>query len=421
MIGASTIARDGAAPPRTGERAQRLSFFDGLRGVAALGVVLSHLFQHFYPPMHAPEVADPVSRLIGSTPLSAFYNGQFSVWIFFVLSGLVLSASVDRDRFPLAGTIVRRYVRLTLPILAITLLILLLAQGHLIATDRVVDSAPVAAALYPPDFAPGLGYWLSNGLFGVYLTGQSDFENVLWTMKVEIWGSLYVFLLWYFARNRRLRMGICAISFLALNELPDSSSFQGLQLFPVGILIYELAKSGFRGGRGLLFPTGIGILVLLIGIEFGAWRLKQPAIPGADVVAHGLHAVLPFISMNRGEAQQLGAVLVVAAIAMTPILQRLLSTRPFRFLGAVSFPLYLSHLPVLATAGCVIFAASYASWGAAVAALVTIPGTVLIALAVASILTVAVERPSIRLSHAVGRLARDWPMALWPMRRAAKG
>jgi peptidoglycan/LPS O-acetylase OafA/YrhL len=411
---------DSGIPPKAKGKAQRLAFFDGLRGIAALGVVISHLLQHFYTLAYAPGPEDQVSRLIGSSPLSAFYNGQFSVWIFFLLSGLVLSASVDREYFALTATIVRRYVRLTLPILAVTFLILLVAHAHLLTTDRVVDSAPLAAALYPPDFAPSIGYWLKNALVGVYITGHSDFEDLLWTMKVEIWGSLYVFVLWYFVRDRRLRMGICVASFFALNVLPDSSSLQGLQLFPVGILLYDLAKSGFSGRKGWVLPSWGGIVLLLAGIEFGAWRLKQPAFPGADVIAHGLHAVVPFISMNRGEAQQLGAVLVVAAIAMTPILQRLLSTLPFRFLGTISFPLYLCHLPVLATAGCLIFATAFAAWGSiGAAALIAIPATTLIALVVASILTVVVERPSVRLSHAAARLVPDWP-SLWRTRRAVK-
>src|SRR4051794_31926011 len=163
----------GATAPAQG----RFAYFDGLRGIAALGVVLSHLIQHFYTPLYAPGIEDPIIRVIASTPLTALYNGQFSVWIFFVLSGLVLSASVDRERFPLMATIVRRYVRLTVPVLAITLLILLIAHAGLMATGLVSDSAPLAAALYPADFAPSLGYWLSNALFGLYITGQSDFEN----------------------------------------------------------------------------------------------------------------------------------------------------------------------------------------------------------------------------------------------------
>jgi peptidoglycan/LPS O-acetylase OafA/YrhL len=201
-----------------------------------------------------------------------------------------------------------------------------------------------------------------------------------------------------------------------LNEIPGRSSLQGLQLFPVGIIIYDIAKSGIRNAKGWIFPTWLGLITLLAGIEFGAWRLKEPAIAGANLFADGLHAVLPFISLNRAESQQFGAVLVVAAVAMTPILQRAFSTAPFRFLGAISFPLYLSHIPVLASAGCAIFAATYAAWGLNVAALISIPATAVVALAVASGLSIAVERPSIRVSHAAGRLVRDLTSS-FPLKR----
>ena len=69
MTSAAGAAQDNRASPRAGAGVPRLSFFDGLRGVAALGVVISHLFQHFFPPMHAPGLDDPVSRFLGSTPL----------------------------------------------------------------------------------------------------------------------------------------------------------------------------------------------------------------------------------------------------------------------------------------------------------------------------------------------------------------
>jgi len=101
---------------RTGNRAQRMSFFDGLRGVAALGVVLSHLFQHFYPPIHSPQPEDPISRVIGSTRSAHSTTGSSASGSSSAQRACAFRVG-DRERFAL-GTIVRRYVRLTLPILA---------------------------------------------------------------------------------------------------------------------------------------------------------------------------------------------------------------------------------------------------------------------------------------------------------------
>jgi peptidoglycan/LPS O-acetylase OafA/YrhL len=47
-----------------------------------------------------------------------------------------------------------------------------------------------------------------------------------------------------------------------------------------------------------------------------------------------------------------GAVLLVAAVLMSPLTQRLLSAKPLLLLGRISFPLYLLHMPILCTAGC---------------------------------------------------------------------
>ena len=67
---------------------------EGLRGVAALTVVFSHCAFSFYPFLQTGNPTDLRSRL---EPLildgggRVFYNGTFSVGVFFVMSGYVLT------------------------------------------------------------------------------------------------------------------------------------------------------------------------------------------------------------------------------------------------------------------------------------------------------------------------------------------
>jgi peptidoglycan/LPS O-acetylase OafA/YrhL len=69
--------------------------YDGLRGVAALSVVVCHFVCTFYPALMFGSrdptlwVADALSRSL----LFAMYGGTFAVYVFYVLSGYVLAAS----------------------------------------------------------------------------------------------------------------------------------------------------------------------------------------------------------------------------------------------------------------------------------------------------------------------------------------
>ena len=54
-----------------------------------------------------------------------------------------------------------------------------------------------------------------------------------------------------------------------------------------------------------------------------------------------------------------GAALLLAGVLGLPGLQRFFGARPFRFLGKVSYSLYLLHFPVIATFSCWLFLSLY--------------------------------------------------------------
>lgn len=92
--------------PNTTKRANKLDYLDGLRGYAALTVVIDHFILFFMPSYYAsvawlglaalaPSFYNGRYRLPSSkaeTLVFPFMDGTFSVAIFFVLSGRVLVA-----------------------------------------------------------------------------------------------------------------------------------------------------------------------------------------------------------------------------------------------------------------------------------------------------------------------------------------
>lgn len=62
-----------------------LSYLDGMRGIAAFIVVLSHFVQLFYPALLESDIQiahNPFEMILNKTPFNIFYNGNFSVCIF---------------------------------------------------------------------------------------------------------------------------------------------------------------------------------------------------------------------------------------------------------------------------------------------------------------------------------------------------
>jgi peptidoglycan/LPS O-acetylase OafA/YrhL len=391
---------------------ERYTHLDGLRGVAAFIVLIYHLIYFFFTPFIDSDPTDFWVRIVASSPLAGIYNGRFSVWIFFVLSGFVLSIGVSRSGQSLLALLPKRYVRLTLPILATSLIAFLLIRLDLTWNLAVADVAPGMGQYYPADFRPSLWDVISDSLFRTYLTGQSAFNGVLWSMKVEIVGSLLVFLVWKICPTRLWRVVVCLCLTVGLCFLKKSSTLQGLQLFPCGILLFDLVAVRDRRSRWLNWSPITGFFVLLLGVSLGGWLVKDPALPGAHLIFTWL--LNPIMDIKRFEAQQIGAVLVVAALCLTPAFRQPLSGPLVRWLGQISFPLYLIHGIVIASVGCLVLAHMMPKFGYVVAASAATAVSVACSLIVAALLVPLVEQSAIRLSH---RLAL-WIESLAERRRA---
>ncbi|WP_269850238.1 acyltransferase family protein [Methanosarcina horonobensis] len=74
---------------------EKISYLDGLRGIAAVNVMIMHFFVALAPAMiygsELPSHFGNLDHLFSTTPLGLIGAGNFSVCIFFVLSGYVLT------------------------------------------------------------------------------------------------------------------------------------------------------------------------------------------------------------------------------------------------------------------------------------------------------------------------------------------
>jgi peptidoglycan/LPS O-acetylase OafA/YrhL len=328
----------------------KLLHLDSLRGLAALAVVCGHLLLAFYPGMPGVTYAsDPPTGLVGLLRLNSLYMGHFSVMIFFVLSGFVLSYSffVSGKQSTLTSAATRRYFRLAIPVLTAVLFVFVLVKAHVMHEIEASKLRVVPAGT--PEFNEGwltryhvanvtLKQTLRQGLFETFFAydEQKSLNSALWTMSLELQGSFLIYAsLALFGRlkQRWLILGILAVILFMRGEM-------FLVCFMAG-----MALSGFHVSRGgaSLFPWWLAIPMIFAGIYFGAQTqaLSVRHIPsffrGADV----------WVSF--------GATITVLAVVFSAALKRLLELQPFHFLGRISFSLYLLHLPLIYSLGCFVF------------------------------------------------------------------
>ncbi len=317
-----SLARYLAAPfgPRGQARPARLTEFDGVRGWAALSVVFYHIFWETLF-ARAPEMRNIVT--------GAVMDGGLAVSIFFVLSAEAISAPFFQGKGDQAvrALALKRYTRLTIPILAATALIWLLAATGELALDA---ADPVVGRdvwmrnwLHFPLTLPGLLRYSLFEVFSIQRPAQ-EWNPFLWTMGYELWGSLLVLALLLWARNLpglRLALIACALT-LAFGSTRIQQNFS---CFFVGLLFADFrARGGFAAiatpERQRMLALALAIFLLDVGV--------------ANYNGHHDHKNLKAFAI---------LFLVFSMPAVGAFFRRPLS----QFLGRISFPLYLVQFAVI--------------------------------------------------------------------------
>jgi len=300
---------------------RHLAALDGLRGFAALVVVLRHSVGAF-------DVSPATMQAIMLSPLVLLQNAVGAVQLFFVLSGFVLAGSVERN--PAWRALPQYFVRRLFRIHPPYVFAVLVAWG---------------ASFFYADFPADVSNVLFRKLASVHITpaqlggsllfpGTAHYQFVVgWSLEVELIFSLLLPAMLWLARRVHW-LALIALSGAALLVGTEGHRVLKFALdFSLGIALY-LERDGLRRLlgrlRGLRAAAFIAAGVVLFHLPwFLGWQPKARGLPDSIVV------------------MGFGAALLVAAAAFHPASARFFSLRPLHELGRVSYSLYLLHYPIV--------------------------------------------------------------------------
>ncbi len=367
----------------------RIRSLDGVRGIAALVVVVHHalhLFPAFARVQDAVSAAgeSPALWVLTHTPLHLVWAGEEAVLVFFVLSGYVLALPATRGPVRWREYYPRRLVRLYLPVWA-----------------AVVLAVGLKAALGPVSAGAG-GGWLhvrSSVPLGeawhdaALVAGAGMLDSPLWSLQWEVLFSLAlpVYLL---LRRREVRWtAVEAAALVALVGLGTSTGWMALRYLPMfglGVLLAQhprvlddaAAWLDARARPRLAWAGVVGGTAVLLTAR---WLVRGLPEPSRALEAAASAATIA------------GAVVVVLVALRWGPGAHALERPAVQWLGTRSFSLYLVHEPVIVATELVL----PRDWAPAALAVLGVA----MAFAVTAAFHRLVERPSISVARRVGRLA----------------
>lgn len=362
----------------------RITSLDGLRGIAALVVMVHHsilavpsMATGYFRDQTGGPLPGTVEWAATYTPLHVLWAGGEAVVVFFVLSGVVLTFPVLRGaQFSWRGYYPQRLVRLYLPICAVVALGTLLA----VIFDRHTTGAQSAWISSLPSEPSSSGAVKDLTLLG----GTSGLISPLWSLRWEIIFSLllplYLAGALIFRRLWALKLvGIFAL--VACGALATAPAMMYLPIFAAGtVLAVEWDRAGRLACR-LGTANWLGIMAASLLCLVSAWLLAPTG--SSDIKTAGTSALTVA-----------GATALVFVAGFWQGATRVLNTSWLQWLGRISFSLYLIHEPV-AIALAVAFGPDRA-W-------LVLPTMLAVGPAAAAVFFRLVELPSHRLARVAGR------------------
>ncbi|KAI4205490.1 MAG: hypothetical protein LQ346_001444 [Caloplaca aetnensis] len=337
---------------------QDTSWADGLRGIAAVFVMFSHLTIAFARWIVIPCHGKGGLMLLMQRPIFRLV-GQGAAWValFFILSGFVNSlkpvklaraGSIEPALSNLAVSSFRRSFRLVLPATAATILSWLITQFGAYETAQKSD----AYWLYTTSPNPSSS-WVAavDDLLRAIRTTwmynpDNPYDQPQWALLYLLQGSMFVFTALLATINLTPRWRVFTMIFLYLWAwnwgIRLGDPMVGVNVF-TGILLAELNHSDLplrfaRSSRFFAPPLAVcGLFLMSFPSQFQDWA------HWSDVLLRWHYKIAPANAEIARFWPTIGAQILTSSIVMSPHLRRLLSHRWLLWLGKISFPLYLLH------------------------------------------------------------------------------
>lgn len=361
---------------------KRLNYIDGIKGIACIGVMAFHYKMVFC------NVFWGIDYL--SEKVDIVNNGLFYVRIFFVISAFLIAKSLysNINVEKISDIIIKRYLRLSLPIFIVTLMIWFLMQTDIFSNNLYSTSINTIDNINCYQTKENILSVFTTSFCTTIFNNDSTFNGTFWMISRMFWGDLLaigiVTLTYKKSKLKKIIFFVAIVLSLLLNN--DYISFVlGTKL------AYDLINNDKRKKLLNNILCIFGVVLGLLLVEFNGYII--------EITNNNID--YDFFLNNIGFYYAISATFILKSIINSNILQKIFSLKLFTKIGSVSYYVYLIHFPIICSISRLIFKNIYRSENFVFIARVVFIITLILVMLVSLFLTKFYDRLCNRLTSSI--------------------
>lgn len=317
----------------------RITWIDGLKGLACIGVFSHHFFLAFFTASYYGTDATSLlpghfDQLLSYKPYGVLINGNFWVCMFIVLASFlpalqIMKAADDSVGNKLGSMVLKRYPRLMLPAFAVSFLNYAIVRGLYMVglTSRLP--------------AYGIEQLIIDGLFKTWIQMDITLQGPFWTLHYLLFVPLFAAMLATTDRKANRHMPfvflIMFTFFIHTNSVYD--------YYLAGVIGVLLADIVYHQRFKWLQSKALAVIMVILLIIVGLWLGGFPSY-GTPVESY---EALGFILMYNNGGYAIYHCLGVLLILMGCLIWNqigmpdILSVKAFKWLGKNCYSIFLIH------------------------------------------------------------------------------
>ena len=299
----------------------RIHYIDGMKGIAALIIYTWHFV------LYVGSIYFPLEVFQNHDFSKFFIDGCVAVCVFILLSGFSNAYSIDSKPLnieTIRNTIAKRYLRLAIPIAPIILMVACMRWTGLMYNYEYANFSNITTITqyYNTSTMPHLWMRMVKAFMCSPIGDVTGIDLPLWMLKYVFLGAYFILLLYVLTYNMKLKSKLLIIIFATFL----SGYLISMYYIPAMVgLIFFLLFPYFQ--KSHYYLSLLSFLLAIISYSF------LPPLP------FPLYGVLT-------------SIFIVLMILCNPFIQKILSLHIFKWLGKVSFMLYLIHMPIICSFSC---------------------------------------------------------------------